>query len=191
MVMTGNPKHFGFPVITINGFSAFQLAPNWKALKPLMVMTGNPKCFGFPVITINGFSAFQLGASWPKIVGPDGNLQLVDHLSVLRGKHALKLGAEFLHVTGTVYVTTNAKGSIRFASLPAFVTGNTSGAGSGPDRIFVGDPGRNLHNELYAGFFQDDWRIRPRLTINAGVRYELNTVLKESRNRLGNFDPAV
>ena len=151
----------------------------------------NPKHFGFPVITINGFSAFQLGAGWPKIVGPDGNLPVVDHLSILRGKHAFKLGAEFLHVTGTVYVTTNAKGSIRFASLPAFVTGNTSGAGSGPDRIFVGDPGRNLHNELYAGFFQDDWRIHPRLTINAGMRYELNTVLRESRNRLGNFDPAV
>jgi hypothetical protein len=151
----------------------------------------NPKDFGFPVISINGFSAFQLGAAWPKIVGPDGNLQFVDHLSILRGKHAFKAGVEFLHVSGTVYVTTNAKGSIRFASLPAFAAGNTSGAGSGPDRIFVGDPGRNLHNELYAGFLQDDWRIHPRITINAGVRYELNTVLRESRDRLGNFDPAL
>jgi hypothetical protein len=150
----------------------------------------NPVHFGFPVITINGFTAFQLGAGWPKIVGPDGNLQFVDHLSVLRGKHAFKFGAEMLHVTATVYVTTNAKGSIRFASLPAFVTGATAGAGSGPDRIFVGDPGRNLHNELYAGFWQDDWRINPRLTVNLGVRYELNSVLRESSNRLGNFDPA-
>ena len=71
----------------------------------------NPVHFGFPVITINGFSAFQLGAGWPKIVGPDGNLQFVDHLSILRGKHALKFGAEMLHVTATVYVTTNAKGT--------------------------------------------------------------------------------
>ena len=151
----------------------------------------NPIHFGFPVITLNGFSAFQLGASWPKIVGPDGNFQFVDHVSILRGKHAFKAGGEFLHVTANVYVTTNAKGSIRFASLPAFVTGTTAGAGSGPDRIFVGDPGRNLHNELYAAFLQDDWRVTPRLTVNLGVRYELNTVLRESNNRLGNFDPAL
>jgi hypothetical protein len=150
----------------------------------------NKAHFGFPVITLNGFGFFQLGASWPKIVGPDGNFQFVDHFSILRGKHAFKFGGELLHVTASVYVTTNAKGSIKFASLPAFVTGTTTGSGSGPDRIFVGDPGRHLHNQLYAGFWQDDWRIKPRLTVNLGVRYEMTTVLHESNNRLGNFDPA-
>ena len=148
----------------------------------------NPQHFGFPIITINGFSFFQLGAGWPKIVGPDGNLQFMDHLSILRGKHAFKFGGEVLHVASTVYVTTNAKGSLKFASLQNFVSGTTTGGGSGPDRIFVGDPGRHLHNELYAAFFQDDWRVTPRLTVNLGLRYEVSTVLQEENNKLGNFD---
>jgi hypothetical protein len=41
----------------------------------------------------------------------------------------------------------------------------------------------------YALFFQDDWRVTPRLTVNAGIRYELATVIKDSKNQLGNFDP--
>src|SRR5260370_22172361 len=40
-------------------------------------------------------------------------------------------------------------------------------------------------------FLQDDWGVTPRLTVNAGVRYDLNTVIKESQDRLANFDPAI
>ncbi len=41
----------------------------------------------------------------------------------------------------------------------------------------------------YALFVQDDWRIKPRLTLNLGLRYEINTVPKERNNLQGNFDP--
>ena len=41
----------------------------------------------------------------------------------------------------------------------------------------------------YALFMQDDWRIKPRLTLNLGLRYEINTVPKERNNLQGNFDP--
>ena len=38
-------------------------------------------------------------------------------------------------------------------------------------------------------FVQDDWRVSPRLTVNLGLRYELNTVPKELNDLQGNFDP--
>jgi hypothetical protein len=46
-----------------------------------------------------------------------------------------------------------------------------------------------VNNSAYAGFFQDDWRIKPRLTVNLGIRYELNGVLSERNNLLANFVP--
>ncbi len=58
-------------------------------------------------------------------------------------------------------------------------------------RIFVGNSERQVSFWSYAGFLQDDWRISPRLMLNFGLRYELNTVIREANNLLGNFDPDV
>lgn len=43
----------------------------------------------------------------------------------------------------------------------------------------------------FGGFLQDDWRVTSRLTVNFGLRYDLNSVIRERDNLLGNFDPAV
>ena len=41
----------------------------------------------------------------------------------------------------------------------------------------------------YAAFVQDVWRIKPKVTVNLGLRYEITTVMKEANNLIGNFDP--
>ena len=64
----------------------------------------NPFDFGFPGITITGFNN-GIGAGWPKQVGPDGVLQLVDHYSILHGKHAFMFGAEWLNNVSNEDVT--------------------------------------------------------------------------------------
>jgi hypothetical protein len=147
----------------------------------------NPLFFGFPEIQIQPFplSQLRLGAMWPKILGPEGVLQLVDHVSKLHGNHAFKFGGEFISNSFTGVITSDAKGFIKFGSLENFLTGTPAAGGS---RILVGNPKRHLHNYQYAAFFQDDWRLSPKLTLNLGLRYELDTVLKESNNLIGNFD---
>jgi hypothetical protein len=153
---------------------------------------------GFPAITIFGLNG-PTGASWPKIVGPDGILQVVDHVSVLRGNHALKFGGEILNNQSTSDVTANAKGPIRFSNIQDFFSGFPNGvppAGGGKNpqshgsaSILTGDLLRHFTFQGYALFMQDDWRVNPRLTVNLGVRYEINTVPTELNNLQGNFDP--
>lgn len=149
----------------------------------------NPLFYGQPRISIQGFTL--LGGNWPKIVGPNQNLEILDHISYLHGKHAFKFGGEYSYVETTSGATSNAKGRLNFKSgggntaLENFLLGNT-GSGSA---IFVGNPVRDVHTNHFAGFFQDDYRATARLTINLGVRYELGTVWADANNQLGNFDP--
>ena len=144
----------------------------------------NPAYFGLPAIAFQGGYSFQLGLGWPKTVGPNGVYQFTDSVSILRGKHALTFGGEVLVMQSTNNVTANTKGPLRFSNLTNFFAGNMNRA-----LFTAGNLLRQLQNEAYAGFAQDDWRITPRLTINMGLRYELNTVFNEKNNLMGNFDP--
>jgi hypothetical protein len=155
----------------------------------------NPLFGGLPRIGIAGFGPQLFGGfNWPKVQGPDDRYQFTDHVSYEIGKHSLRFGGE-LHrdeFNGGAYA--GGRGRIKFGG------GNDAFANATPLEDFfagypfsvqylVGDPTRSIHNWGYAAFAQDDWRVAKGLTLNIGVRYELNTVIKESHNLLGNFDP--
>ncbi|GAC1513565.1 MAG: hypothetical protein NVS1B11_26310 [Terriglobales bacterium] len=168
----------------------------------------NPLYGGLPRINISPFYIFpqELGGfNWPKVQGPDDRFQFVDHISYIRGKHAFKFGGEIHRDSFSGGAYGGGRGRVKFGfgfdafaatcpaaqspcatSLEDFFAGTpTSGS------LLVGDPTRHIHNWGYAGFVQDDWRITKNLTLNLGLRYELNTVVKEQHNLLGNFDPNV
>jgi hypothetical protein len=147
----------------------------------------DPRFFGFPLIQVfPSGGTFRLGGNWPKHIGPDGSLQVLEHVSVLRGKHTFKFGGEVIESTADPFITSDGKGLIKFKDSSNFLQGNVKGAGN---VILTGEPQRHLHNESYAAFLQDDWRVTPRLMVNLGVRYELTTVIKDRDSKLGNFDP--
>ena len=110
-------------------------------------------------------------------------LQILDHVSYLRCKHAFKFGGEILLNESTNNVTGPVKGPINFGDLPSFFAGIPNQALEA-----AGNFVRHFSDRAYAGFFQDDWRVTPNLTLNLGVRYEITTVLKESKNLMGSFD---
>jgi hypothetical protein len=155
----------------------------------------NPLYFGLPQITVNGFAA--LGALWPKVQGPDQILQFIDHVSYLRGNHAFKFGGELRHNSVTGAAFTGGKGRINFGTngveafpgatpLEDFFAGDPSRG-----RLLIGDPLRHLTNWQGALFAQDEWRVTKKLTVTYGLRYEIVSVMKDSQNLLGNFDPNI
>jgi hypothetical protein len=155
----------------------------------------NPLYGGLPRINIAPFYIFpqELGGfNWPKVQGPDTRFQFVDHISYTRGSHSIRFGGE-LHrdgFSGAGYG--GARGRIKFGlgggtfpnGIQDFFAGFSSHAS-----LLVGDPTRNIHNWGFAGFVQDDWRATKSLTLNIGIRYEVNTVIKDDHDLLGNFDP--
>jgi hypothetical protein len=161
----------------------------------------NPLYFGMPQISITGSGTTFTnlgGGSWPKIQGPETDFILQDHVSYLLGKHAFKFGGEFLQNNFTGGALNTSRGSIRFGSGTA--TNGTFKATALEDfllgdpnqgKLLLGNAERHISNAGYAAFVQDDWRIVPRLILNLGIRYEVNSVIKDSDNLLGNFLPAT
>ena len=153
----------------------------------------NPASFGLPIIGFSGTGfQFQLGGSWPKTVGPDAVTQFSDSVSYLRGNHSFKFGGEFMINQDTNQVTNNTKGPVTFAAgggnttLENFFLGDLKNA-----KISTGNFVRNLSDHGFAAFVQDDWRVTHKLTVNAGLRYEFTSILKDKNNLLGNFSPTV
>ncbi|HYA63001.1 MAG TPA: carboxypeptidase regulatory-like domain-containing protein [Candidatus Sulfotelmatobacter sp.] len=150
---------------------------------------------GLPNVRIDGFTELGGFHNFPKLVGPDNVYDFVDQVSNLRGKHALKFGGEFRIDKVNQGTFRGARGRIRFQKnssftgetpLESFLAGTPSSAS-----ILAGDPVRHMTQNLFAGFFQDDWRISKKVTINMGLRYELQGVPSEANNQLGNFEPNV
>jgi len=160
-----------------------------------------PDTGGLPRIGFGGYFFPGLGGfKWPKFQGPDSITQFIDHVSYTAGKHALKFGGEVHRNYVSGGALGNARGSITFlggvALAPTAATPNGSTAledffAGDPFKasVLTGNPIRQSHSWSYAGFVQDDWRVTRTLTLNFGLRYEFNTVLKEDHNLLGNFDP--
>ncbi|HEY2646691.1 MAG TPA: TonB-dependent receptor, partial [Candidatus Acidoferrales bacterium] len=158
----------------------------------------NPLYFGMPQISITGGGVTFTnlgGGSWPKIQGPETDYIFQDHVSYLLGKHAFKFGGEFLDDNFTGGALNTSRGFIRFGNTSPLFSGETAleefllGTPN-QGKILLGNAERHVSNQGYALFIQDDWRIEPRLILNLGVRYELNTVIKDSDNQLGNFLPS-
>ena len=147
----------------------------------------DPYYYGLPNIQIKSpYTGYSLGnpGSWPKSVGPDGVYQFTDTIAWQKGNHSIKFGGEVLRNDSTNDVTSHAKGPVVFSNLTNYFEGVLKTA-----QITAGDTTRNLSDTGFAAFIQDDWRVKPRLTINAGLRYEITTVMKDSNDLLGNFIP--
>jgi hypothetical protein len=158
---------------------------------------------GLPFIQISGFTGgggAGLGnpnGTRPGLTGPSPYYDFQDSISYLRGKHALKFGGEVTHIEAD-QVIQDFRGV-----LVLFSGGQTVGIPSstpledffsgtpGKGIISIGNGNRTMKWMHYAGFVQDDWRIKPRLMLNLGLRYEYASPIREVNNLFGNFDPKL
>ena len=156
----------------------------------------NPLYGGLPRISVFPYYIFpqELGGfNWPKVQGPDTRIQFIDHISYIRRKHAFKFGGELHRDSFSGGAYGGSRGRIKFGAgapndaFPEGIEDFFAGVASN-GTLLIGDPTRRIHNWGYAGFFQDDFRVSRNVTLNFGLRYEVNTVIKEDHNLLGNFD---
>jgi carboxypeptidase family protein len=119
-----------------------------------------------PAVNISGIANFGTSTSSP--TGRDLDLyEFADNVTTLRGAHSLKFGADFLYNRVNITFPGALQGVYTFSNIANLQIGRylTYQQAFGDPVLFQSNP--NL------GFFtQDEWRLRPGLTINAGLRYD-------------------
>jgi hypothetical protein len=122
-----------------------------------------------PVVSIAGTATFGTLSSSPTR-RTTTLLEVVNTLSHQAGAHALRGGVDFLHNGTTITYPRAVRGSYSFSSLASFVSGTYNNAGF--TQTF-GDPVVAQGNPNLGLFVQDEWHAGSRLTLNAGLRYDL------------------
>jgi hypothetical protein len=138
-----------------------------------------------PQISVPGLTAMTggLGAlvhtlfSW-------NSYQAYDDAFLERGKHSMKFGFAFERMETNFIIPTRPNGAFTFGSLTNFLIDQ-------PTTFIGGVPGTQnpcgIRQNLFGGYLQDDWRLRPNLTLNLGLRYEMVTVPTEVQNKIANL----
>jgi hypothetical protein len=148
----------------------------------------------FPVLTPQGFNA--LGSANVFRAQTNPYWQLLENLSYFRGSHSFKFGFEYRAQTTTDQFDTAPAGNFTFPVQGTGLPGNAA-TGSGYASFLVGFVGNmtltkaapfRMHNWAMAGYFQDDWKVSPRLTLNLGVRYDVETGRVADQDMQSSFD---
>lgn len=120
-----------------------------------------------PAVNISGVASFGT-ATFSPLARDTDLFELADNLSTRRGAHAPKLGADFLHNRVDVLFPGATVGAYTFPTLAAFLSGNY-----GTFQQAFGAPSQRQSNPNLGLFAQDEWRPRTDLTLNAGLRYDV------------------
>ncbi len=186
-------------------------APSW-----LTSITGQPACFygdvpgntlgihpglgaafeGLPAVNLSG--SFDIGND-PEGQAPQiGNsFQFTDSFSLIRGRHSLKFGGDehYYRFDQTLYFDPDGQFLFYGGNSGLTVTDPNVGLASYAD-FLLGLPGvyiqgsgqtENVRSHATYLFAQDSWKIKPNLTLNYGVRWELDTPMKDAGNRVQTF----
>ena len=153
---------------------------------------------GLGLIRINSAGALGIGPAGANaltignagtnvdVKGDNFALTLVDTLSITRGRHSVRAGGQVVSYRTEVTTNINRRGQITFQSFNNFLLGQATGSLNAE-----GINTRYLRAADYSLFLQDDWKLSQRLTLNLGLRYELDLPPYETRGALATFDPAL
>jgi hypothetical protein len=120
-----------------------------------------------PAVSIAGVASFGTASGSPTR-RVNKMYQVVDNLSHQAGAHALRAGIDFVFNDDIITYPRSVRGSYSFSTLANFLTGNYSGF----TQTF-GDPVVSQTNPNVGMYAQDEWRVGSDLTLNLGLRYDL------------------
>jgi len=146
----------------------------------LGLFAAHPAFYGIPAVSVgNGVAGFGGGDPW---VARNHTFQFVDNVSIVRGRHSVKFGGEVRRDRYNNFGNQKAPGEFIFSSQATFDPANRNATGFGFADFLIGETNQSaralasanamLRGTSYYLYFQDDWKITPRLTVNVGLRYE-------------------
>ncbi len=151
----------------------------------------------FPSFTVTGYTTLGPARNFGNVRNFQDTFSLNQDVSWLRGAHSIKFGAN-----QRVYRIYNARpddpaGNFTFSRSFTARTTNDTSSGDAVASFLLGNPASGrlaivplpaVQNNYYAFFVQDDWKVNRRLTLNLGLRWEVDAGNTERYNRLTNFD---
>jgi hypothetical protein len=136
-----------------------------------------------PAVNIPGYAYFGR-EPYSYIQRTEQRYQFTNNFSWTMGRHDTKFGVDFNYIPLTAIFTVNYGGVIDIASLSASDLGLSFGPGLSPVQAYgagipadviqgIGSPSDSFHNTAIGAFWQDSWRVSPKLTLNYGLRYDI------------------
>jgi len=165
--------------------------------EPLSANLGIPNANTSPLLgggaAINGGSNIEYTGDGGSYLSPQNTYQFANTTSYIHGKHTLRFGANIIRRQVNIFKTANSKGTFDFSNNSAAVSTGYSDAdmlaGFAQSYAIGVESGMVGTRSWETGYFlQDDWHATRRLTLNLGLRYDLDTWPTEAYNRQANFD---
>src|ERR1035437_584527 len=164
---------------------------NWAAQYGIPGTTSDPNLAGFPKIGITGFETLG-GSTTNPIRYVVNNFNFNNVLTWNKGRHTIRAGGDVLRVQYYQPTNSNFNGTLTFS-------GKNSGNGfadfllgynSSTSRK-IGTVTNHIYSTNYGAFIQDDYKIHPNLTLNLGLRYELQSMPYEKDGQMSNYVPGL
>ena len=152
---------------------------------------------GIPGVNVQEFTGLSGGPAFLPVNPRQTHYQVDNNVFLTVDRHQLKFGQHYIKRLTSPYTNIAPRGNLSFnnnftndprnnvggSGMATLLTGYLTGASRGA----LLEPYYQTNHEI-AFFFQDDFKVNRRLTLNLGVRYEIYTPDVEIRNRLVNFD---
>jgi len=156
----------------------------------------DPASFGLPYFFLTDFSTVTDDPTLPQMQR-DNTWDTSDSVSLVRGRHTYKFGADWIHFQLNYRQSNSVRGQYTYSG--AFTgNGDTTNTADALADFLLGfpmDTQRTVGNSLaylrentVSGFAQDDWQVDKNLAVTLGVRYEYTSPFTEANGNLYNLD---
>jgi carboxypeptidase family protein/TonB-dependent receptor-like protein len=176
-----NAVRFGYNHETVNNNQSLTAINKAASDLSLGSFAGRNASF----VNVGGLSAMPGGVGGlPTYFYHWNSFQGYDDAFLNRGTHTIKFGFAFERMFLQATALTDPNGIWFFSNIQSFLTNNPSKFQGG---IASSLTPRNFRQNIFGGYVQDDWRWKPNLTLNLGLRYEMATVPTETNGKLVNL----